>query len=174
MLSRDLLIMFFHQTTSPSPEFFLGNIEELFVFVIGSQMYPYSPPVSRDSLQCIHLRAPRMNIPGSQPKLVYKKTCWWKIHQGVKTPLPFTLGILYSLVYLSVEKNFCKPDLMLFPNTARSRLPGVLITGESRLCSVFTTVQSRLRWIHHRGVKIPWCIHHRGVILPILETYNNL
>ncbi len=41
-------------------------------------------------------------------------------------------------------KLFCKPVLMLVPNTPRSRLPGVFITGESRLHDVFTTGESRL------------------------------
>ncbi len=72
---------------------------EHFVFVINSPVY--SPPESQDSLvysppwSCdspVYLSpdsrdSPVMNTPGSWPKLVYKKSCWCKIHQEVKTTL---------------------------------------------------------------------------------------
>jgi hypothetical protein len=54
-----------------------------------------------------------------------------------------TLGILYSLFYLSPQIFVCDFVLIIFPNTPRSRLPNVFTTGESRLLCVVTTEEVR-------------------------------
>ncbi len=78
---------------------FFRMFEELFVFVIDSPVY--SPP-GNQTPRCIHLLWSH-EYTGELPKLVYKKSCWCKIHHEVETALWLIHGEFYSLVFLSPE-----------------------------------------------------------------------
>jgi hypothetical protein len=141
---------------------FFRIFEELFVFVVDLPVY--SPPGSRNSPLYSSLwsrDSPVMNTPGGQPKLgSLHKTCWCKIHQGVR---------LHCDEY-----------------TGRSLLPELFVTRKSFanlfycLFQIHKDVDSRC--IHHRGfetprcfhhmrVETPRCFHHWGVILATRESF---
>jgi hypothetical protein len=121
---------------------FFWIFKKLFVFVIDSPVY--SLPGSRDSLVSSPL--------GSRPKFVFfYKLASTKYTMESKLPRDQNIEESWLPDLFVTIKFFCKPVLMLVPNTPRSWLPGVFITGE-----LFWTPGSRFG--------------HRGVVLPILWT----
>ncbi len=67
---------------------------------------------------------------GCLPKLVYKKTCWCKIHQGIKIVLSLIHWAVLTFGIFVTRKFFVNLFLMLVSNTLRSRLPGAFITKD--------------------------------------------
>jgi hypothetical protein len=97
-------------------------------------------------------------LPGSQPKLVYKKKpAGAKFTRESRFQCDKYCGESLLPDLFVTRKFFFK---MLVPNTSRSRLPvySLLGSGDS-LC------------IPYRGIETPWCIHHQRVVLITGESF---
>ncbi len=90
---------------------------------------------------------------GSWPTVnrLTKKNWWWKIHQGVETPLWFIHweSLLPGLFvtrkfYCNVCSKYTKESNLRCIITRQFRLPGTFTPGELRLPSVFTMKKSAL------------------------------
>ncbi len=112
--------------------------------------------------------APVMNTLVNRPKLVYKRTCWCKINQGVKIPLWLIHWGIFTPWSICHQKVLSCKTVLRLPNTPRSWIFGVYTTKKKRLLNVFTTVESRFPnvFITRESFWTPGSCFTGGVISP--------
>jgi hypothetical protein len=204
--SRDLFVsIFFVKKIFISPIDVRAKISQFFlIFIRIIRIWNQLPGVFIAKESNSQVNSPpgschsRCGLEGIWPKLVYTKTCWFQIHQEVKTPkCMFITGEsilpLLSIYHRGGETARCIPpgsrDRPVY-TTGESRPLGVYHRGvETARCippgsrdhSVYTTGESRPLGVYHRGVETARCItpgsrdrpvcNNQGIVMDIGESF---